>query len=248
MIPAAKSAWFTRWFSHVARSRIRATFDHVHFRGVDRFRSAASKPVLLVSNHTCFWDPLVAVWSTNRVAKTDSYALMDGKNLRRLPFFRKVGAFGVDLDEPRDGGLAIRYAARLLQRAGTLVWVFPQGDERPITERPLAFRKGAAAIARLSPDAVVLPMALRYEFGERERPVLHISVGEPLPHHRDVDAGQAAQEQAVADLLDELDELIREAYVPPSTEVFYQHTPSAFSRWMEAWLVRFTRGNTPRET
>ncbi|MEO1175069.1 MAG: lysophospholipid acyltransferase family protein, partial [Myxococcota bacterium] len=159
-----------------------------------------------------------------------------------------IGAFGVDLDEPRDGGVAIRYAARLLKTPRTLVWVFPQGDERPITERPLGFQQGAAAIARLSPNAIVLPMALRYEFGNRERPVLHINVGEPLPHFRDVENGRAAQEQAVTGLLDELDEHIRGGQPAATNEVFYQHSPSAVSRWMEMWLVRFTRGNTPRET
>ena len=36
-----------------------------------------------------------------------------------------------------DGASAMRYAARLLDRPRRLVWIFPQGAERPVTLRPL---------------------------------------------------------------------------------------------------------------
>ncbi len=203
--------------------------------------------MLLVSNHTAFWDPLVAVWLTNCVLPIDSYAMMDAKNLRRLPFFRLVGAFGIDLDDPRDGGLAIRYAAKLLREGNRLVWVFAQGDERPITERPLGFRAGAAAVARLSPGATILPLALRYEFGQTERPGLHVNIGEPLSHERDIDRAVAAQEAAVLALMEELDALIIAKTPPRDDELLHQHSPGFWSRWAEAWLARLTRGETPTE-
>ncbi|MEM6732916.1 MAG: lysophospholipid acyltransferase family protein [Myxococcota bacterium] len=246
MIPAKKNGWFLRWFSGVARSRIRRTFQFVHIRGVERLRALVAQPVLLVSNHTAFWDPLVAIWLTNFVAKTDSYALMDAKNLRRLPFFRITGAFGVDLDAPRDGGIGIRYAARLLRQPKTLVWIFAQGDERVVTERPLNFRAGAAAVARLAPDARVLPLALRYEFGNTERPELHINVGEPLAREADVETARATQEAAVTALLDELDRLLIDKVQPPAHELFLRHRPSALARWAEWWLAQLTRAGTPR--
>ncbi|MEO0813695.1 MAG: 1-acyl-sn-glycerol-3-phosphate acyltransferase, partial [Myxococcota bacterium] len=108
MIPARKSKLFLRWFAGVARSRIEKTFDAAYVCGIGHLRAHLDRPVIVVSNHTAYWDPLVAMWLTNHVTHIDSYALMDAKNLRRLPFFALTGAFGVDLDDPRDGGLAIR--------------------------------------------------------------------------------------------------------------------------------------------
>lgn len=185
---------------------MRATFGTVRIRGLEELRAATREgPVLVVSNHTSWWDPLVAIVLCARVLEIDAYALMDAKNLRRLPFFAHVGAFGVDLDDRADGARAIRYAARLLDAAGRVVWVFPQGRERPVTVRPLGFEPGAAAIARVARRARTVPIALRYEFAGRERPDLWIAIGAPVAAERDVGRGRARQEEAVAAELHAID-------------------------------------------
>lgn len=198
MIRARRVGWFNTWFSGHARSRIRNTFGEVRVRGLDAARAhAASAPLLVVSNHTSWWDPLVALHVSTHMLGTAGHALMDAKNLRRLPFFALVGAFGVDLDNPADGAAVIRYAARLLETPQHLVWVFPQGAERPIHERPLGFRGGSGEIARVAKKARVVPVGLRYEFGGTERPTMWISFGEVVAAGRDTRKNRAAQEEAV---------------------------------------------------
>ena len=199
MISAAKSRFFTRWLARDADKRVRRTFGLVATRGLERVRAALETgPVLIVSNHTSWWDPIVSQLIGHRVLRSDGYALMDAKNLVRLPFFRKVGAFGVDLDDPADGARALRYAVKLLDRPGRLVWVFPQGREAPLVQRPLGFRPGSEAIARLARRATVFPCAIRYAFGSEELPVLHISFGAPI-------ANGGAHEAAVTTELDRID-------------------------------------------
>jgi hypothetical protein len=151
----------------------------------------------------------VVLHAAQHLLGADGHALMDARNLRRLPFFALVGAFGVDLDQPADGAAAIKYAARLLDRPGRLVWIFAQGRERPVTERPLAFRGGSAEIARVARRAQTLPAALRYEFAGAERPDLYLSFGAPLPAERDVARGRAAQEQAVEAELGRIEGAVR---------------------------------------
>ena len=198
MIPARKVRLFNAWFAGHARARIQRTFERVRAHGLARARDlAAGAPLLVVSNHTSWWDPLLVLHASQHLLGADGHALMDAANLRRLPFFAMVGAFGVDLGDPIDGVRAIRYAARLLDRAGRLVWVFPQGRERPITERPLGFKGGSAEIARLARRAVTVPAALRYEFSGTEKPAVYLSFGEPVPAERDPSRAREAQEQAV---------------------------------------------------
>jgi 1-acyl-sn-glycerol-3-phosphate acyltransferase len=198
MIPARKQRLFNAWFAGNARDRLHATFGALRVRGLAEARARAREgPLLAVSNHTSWWDPLVVLHLTHHLLEVDGHALMDAKNLRILPFFALVGAFGVELDQPEDGARAMRYAARLLDRPGRLVWVFPQGRERPITERPLGFRPGSAEIARVARKARTIPVGLRYELGAEERPILYVSIGEPLPPLRDTREGLAAQESAV---------------------------------------------------
>jgi 1-acyl-sn-glycerol-3-phosphate acyltransferase len=206
MIQARKSALFSRWFSGDAQRRIFRTFGSVRVSGLDKLAHLAStQPVLVVSNHTAWWDPLLILYLTARVLRVDAYAMMDAKNLRELPFFGKVGAFGVELDSKVDGARAIRYAARLLDRPGRLVWIFPQGREVPVTARPLGFRGGSAEVARVARRAAVVPAAIRYEHGCKPQPSIYVSFGAELAYERDVACGTKMQEAAVARELDGID-------------------------------------------
>lgn len=209
MTPARKSAVFRRWFAGHAAGRMRATFAAVRVAGAEHLREAlAAGPVVVVSNHTAWWDPMVALVLTERVVPCDSYAMMDGANLARLPFLGLIGGFGVDLTSAADGAAVIRYAARLLDAPGRAVWVFPQGRERPVTERPLGFRRGSAEVARVA-KARTVPVAIRYEFRGTERPELLVDIGASIEPARDVAALLARQEAEVTAGLDRIDAALR---------------------------------------
>lgn len=245
MIPAKRSDWFNAWFSGHARSRIHATFQEVRAFGLAEARAlAAEAPLLILSNHTSWWDPLVAIHASTHLLGTEGHAMMDAKNLRRLPFFALVGAFGVDLDKPSDGAAAMRYAARLLDGPRKMVWVYPQGRERPVTERPLGFRPGSAEIARVAKKARILPVGLRYEHGGAEKPSLWMSFGPPLTAERDTTKGRMLQEEAVTAELDRIDRAIvaeRDGDVQSAFEVLHRIEPSRVAAFMERMLAAMTR-------
>ena len=240
MIASQKSPAFTWWFARVARGRIADTFGAVRVANVSRALAALDEgSIIAVSNHTAWWDPLVILWLTNHVLRCDSYALMNAANLRRLPFFGLVGALGVDLTDPRDGALAMRHAVKLLGGARRAVWVFAQGDERPISLRPLGFLRGSAEISRVAKRPAV-PFAFRYEFGPDERPTLFVAVGEVIPASRDVAALRDAHEAAVTALLDRLDADLA-AHTLDAYEPVMSHAPGAFAQLAERCLAAMTR-------
>jgi len=243
VIESRKSAAFNAWFAGHARSRIHKTFGRVLVRGLTRARElAAEAPLLVVSNHTSWWDPLVILHASTHLLGTDGHAMMDARNLRRLPFFSLVGGFGVDLDRPADGAAVVRYSARLLDRPGRLVWIFPQGSERPITERPLGFREGAAHVARVAKRAVALPAAMRYEFGGEELPRLYLSFGPPLAYDRDGARARAAQEEAVARELETIDAAIAgKPITGESFELTHEKNPPWLGTVAERMLSAMTK-------
>ncbi len=208
MTPADKSALFGRFFGWHIRGRLRATFGRITVSGLERARAAVAEgPVLCVVNHTSWWDPLVILHLTTDVLEVDGYAMMNARNLARVPFFRRVGAFGVDLESPGDGAHGIRYAAKLLRQPRRVVWIFPQGEERsPFEPVATRMRPGAAAIARVTGDrARVMAVGLRYVFAGEERPHLAIAFG---PAERAADDGvteTARQAEAIDELLRRLD-------------------------------------------
>jgi 1-acyl-sn-glycerol-3-phosphate acyltransferase len=245
MIEAAKWAPFEAWFLGRVRARLREGFTSLKVRGAEHVREAAARgPVLWVGNHTSWWDPLVVFYLSRAFFELDGHAMMDASNLRRLPFFSRIGAFGVDLSDPADGARALRYAARLLRGGpGRMVTVFPQGRERPVTERPLGFRPGSAELARLAPGAGVLPFALRYEMQGDEKPYAYVAFGPPLAPTRSIERDRAGQEAAVTRLLDELDAALCAGDLTAYTPLFV-HRPALGPLATEAlaWAFRARRG------
>jgi len=208
MIPARKTRFFNWWFPRHAEKLLRQSFDTVYVRGLEQtVATARERPILLVSNHTSWWDTIAVIYLVPRRLRLDGYAMMDEKNLRRFPFFAKVGAFGVDLG----GGAAdesLAYATELLSQPERLVLIFAQGRERASTVRPLGFRRGAAVIADRVPDAAVVPLGIRYEVAGTQYPLAFLSLGAPLPPAPDVEQGRSQQEAAVTGLLEDLDHTV----------------------------------------
>lgn len=254
MIPARPNRFFSAWFSREAESRIAKSFASVRVYGLEALQEtlANGDSVLVVSNHTAWWDPMVAIYLCRRVLRANAYAMMDAANLRRLPFFGLVGAFGVDLGDAKDGARAMRYAVKMLRRktrieARTIVWVFAQGREVPVTVRPLGFRPGSGEIERLSGGATVASVALRYEMGAEPEPTLWISI-QVAPANNECDAHELTtiHEARVTSELERIDRGITLG----ETESFVTLMNKKPSRLFEiaTWgLALFTRGAAKSE-
>lgn len=246
MIAPDKRPWTSAWLARDAEKRIRASFSAMWMHGLDRLDRALDRgPVVVVSNHTAWWDPLVALYVSERLLRANAFALMDAKNLERLPFFRHVGALGVDLDDPRDGARAIRHATKLLRAPRDLFWVFVSGREIPITQRPLDARPGSAAIARAA-RAEVVPVALRYEMGNVAKPALWISCGDPIAVVRDVEIARQEHERAIVAELDRIDSALVRGDRRGFRAMFEAREPIMFRvlQWLLVLIAR--RGLLPR--
>jgi 1-acyl-sn-glycerol-3-phosphate acyltransferase len=164
-----------RWWS---RREIRRTLDGLRVAGLaEARRVAAERPVIFAATHVAFWDVFLLV-TLDEALGTESYAVMDEENLCRIPFFVRIGAIPMRRTQPRAG---LRAAASMLDRPGRVVWIFPQGGHRPPHLRPLAFQPGVRLLARLAPEAAVVPVALQYAYGQSQGPVAYASFGDPIP-------------------------------------------------------------------
>jgi 1-acyl-sn-glycerol-3-phosphate acyltransferase len=169
---------WARWFGRHATRRLRRSFDRWEVHGLHLLEAAARRgPIVVVANHTSFWDAMVLGYLGTRL-EVPCYGLVDEHNLGERPFLRKAGALAIDVGNPRHAARELREVARMLATTKSALFVFPQGGERPPHE-PLEFEGGAALVARMA-KASVVPMALRYIMGSSDRPHLWLSVGEPL--------------------------------------------------------------------
>ncbi len=183
LLEARKHPLLERAYARYGRRLLRRAFARVWVGGAPWPEGAG--PVIAFANHSAWWDPVLALFLSHDVFRCDGYGLMEGAQLLRYPFFRRIGCFGATGEHPAEDarGLAL-YAARLLRDAedGGLprtLWIFPQGALLP-ARVPLAFRSGLARFSRAVPGAVLLPVAVRYELRAAQRPECFVRVGQPV--------------------------------------------------------------------
>jgi 1-acyl-sn-glycerol-3-phosphate acyltransferase len=183
MTPAAyRAPWFLALARRYVRRKLARDLDGLRAAGIDRAReAAAARPVILAANHVSWWDPFLVV-ALDEALGTEGYALMDAANLAGLPFFARLGAIPLDRGNPARLRAGLRAGAALLDRPGRALWMFPQGRLRPAHLRPLGIQPGIGLLARLSPGAAVVPIAIQYAFGEHPAPAALAWLGEPIPH------------------------------------------------------------------
>ncbi len=159
-----------------------------HFHAIRLYGSFPVAPIsvgakLVVSaTHQSFWDGIILNDLLRRHGWRRRHVMIDARQVRRHPFFTRIGGFGVELDDPADRRRAIRYAAHLLQSADepTALVVFPQGriepEESPLDELP----RTPTLVARRA-GAAVVHVAIRYRHWFAQRPELLIATADDLP-------------------------------------------------------------------
>lgn len=135
--------------------------------------------ILLLANHSSWWDFFIAHWM-NVSIPIDGYGMTDHSNLLKFGFFRRIGAFSVDRNDPASIRASINYTAELLSEPGRGVWLFPQGKIECNDVRPLKFQHGLRVLLQRTGRLRIVPTALRYDFWQDERPEAFIRFGTPV--------------------------------------------------------------------
>ncbi|HEY5957750.1 MAG TPA: glycosyltransferase [Polyangiaceae bacterium] len=173
-----RSALFVRLVRPYVRRRLRRQFEAIHIHGLEAVKERAKTgPLLLAANHVAWWDPLLLV-AIDEALGTAGHFLMDAKNLEQLAFFAWAGAVPIHLGAARRAHQDLLEAVPLAAAPGQLLVIFPQGRQMP-AHLPLQLQRGVAWLAAKT-RATVIPVAIRYDFGEGPRPFVSISLGNPV--------------------------------------------------------------------
>jgi 1-acyl-sn-glycerol-3-phosphate acyltransferase len=171
-----KQAMLERLYAWYGRRLLRSSFARLWIHGA---MPSVTQPLIAVANHSAWWDPIVALYLSHEPFRRDQYGIMEGKQLARYPFFRRLGAFGTTGTGPMEARALADLASRILTGGSNrLLWVFPQGALLPAAV-PMRFRSGAARLARRCADAVVVPIAIRYPMTNDRRPECVVRIGDP---------------------------------------------------------------------
>lgn len=177
-IPADESSWFTKLFAPFCRLLFRIGFRRVWIRQL--YHPKPDSKTVYFLNHTSWWDGVIPLILNHYRFQQQGRAMMENKQMRRYPFFKKIGAFSVDPKESRSAVSSMRYALRSMKRPSASLFIYPEGEIVPFSTSELNFKRGIGWLWEKLPEVDFVPIAISVHTIRSPRPELHIRVGRPV--------------------------------------------------------------------
>jgi len=202
-IPAKESAFYIHFFAWYSKFLTRIRFQNVFIE--NRYEPGGDSKTIYFLNHSSWWDGLIPLLLNHFVFKQKARALMEDKQMRNHPFFSKIGAFSINLDEPRATIQSLRYALSSLERENSSLFIYPEGEFGDGCEQNIKFKPGLAWLVKRLPFVDIVPVAIHQNNFRHSKSELFISVG------KNIDFDNHLEDNKLSLLLEKsLIELLRE--------------------------------------
>jgi len=205
---AARSELLFRAFGVYLHWYFRRRFHAVRLSRSGMPHRPAGRPLIVYSNHPSWWDPALFMLLGRTVLRgLRGYGPMEEAALRRYGVLRRLGVFGIDLENRRGAARFLSVGRRVLSDPAASLWITGEGAFTDVRRRPV-LRPGISHLVRLVPEAVVLPLAIEYTFWNESRPEALLRFGQPIDAApvRSVAAWTGVLEAALADTMQGLGE------------------------------------------
>lgn len=217
LIPARYSPFVTRMFERHVRSMFRRNFHAVRFAEetapVLRGACEDDRPLIVAMNHSSWWDPLVPlVLSEDFLHDRIPLAPMDAEQLEKFGFFRRLGIFGMDPDDPASLEAMAEYVGRHLREVERAVFLITPQGRFADARSPIRLRPGISAIAaeaeRAGRRPNVVCLAIEYAFWLEKKPEVFLRAeacegghGSTTAWHRALTRAMQRNQEALAALV-----------------------------------------------
>ncbi len=164
--------WLHRlFFSHYFRFILWKDFRKIEISGEFSDRGL---PVMLIGNHISWWDGFFSYELNRTLFKRRFYLMMLEEQLKKISFFRKLGAFSIDPGS-RSAIKSVNYASEILKSSGNILIIFPQGKIKSQYTTEMAFLKGWFRILKNAGAPVhVVFMANLTDYFSCRKPTLYV--------------------------------------------------------------------------
>ena len=159
-------------FKQFSRVMINRHFSHVEVIG--EIEKSSDRSILLLSNHTSWWDGFWHLYLNMKVFKKKYHFMMLEEQLRKHWYFNYTGGYSVN-KSAKSVVETIQYSAELLSHSENLVLIFPQGKIGSIHKRFIEFEKGVQKILERTDRSKVqiVFMVNSIDYFVNKRPILY---------------------------------------------------------------------------
>lgn len=176
-----RSARMFGLFQWYARRYMARHFHAVRVSRTGPLPDSPDRPIVMVSNHPSWWDPLTALVLARGMARWRvHYAPMEDVGLSQYRILEKVGFFGIDTTTPRGARRFLQTCLELLKRPESTLWITAQGRFLDVRERPARLMSGIGHLAHRAKDTLFVPTAIEYPFWDDRCPEALLRFGPPI--------------------------------------------------------------------
>lgn len=168
------------WFTRYVNWYLPRNFHGLHLLRLADLKQLAGMPLLVCLNHPSWWDPLVALYLSQRFFPAHYHvAPIAAAGLNKYRFFERLGFFGIEPGTRRGASRFLEVGEAVLSRPDGAFWVTVQGEFTDV-RRPIVLEPGAGHLARHVGPFAMLPVALEYSFWNERYPEAFACFGEPI--------------------------------------------------------------------
>jgi 1-acyl-sn-glycerol-3-phosphate acyltransferase len=200
-IAAEESPIFRSLFNVYIKNLFKRRFQTVWIN--QQYHPSADAKTVYFLNHTSWWDGLIPLILNTYHFNQQPRAMMEYEQLKKYPFFKKIGAFSVDQESPRHIRASLRYALESMDRDNASLFLYPEGEIKPI-DRAINFKAGIGWLCNKLKNVDFVPIGIHMHTIRHDKPELHLWVGKPCALNR-----ESKREHIISGLENELS-LVRE--------------------------------------
>lgn len=140
-----------------------------------------NKGLIITPNHFSWWDGFFIYYLIKKVSSRKLYIMMLEEQLKNYSFFRKLGAFSINQQNPKGIIESLNYASSIISNQTYLV-TYPQAEIEPYEKKPLTVKEGLIKIIeKANIETNVLPIAFKIHHSNERKPFLYVIMGEMIP-------------------------------------------------------------------
>ena len=157
MIYAEHKKWADWIFYRYLNQLLKKHFYAIHVLG-DIPAFSPQQPLLLLPNHSSWWDGFFIYILNKKILQRTSYIMMLEEQLAQNSFFRYIGAYSIDPHSYKGLKESLDYTQKVIHQKDSpkYVCIFPQGELTPFDEKSVKFKNGIGFILK----RITIPVTL----------------------------------------------------------------------------------------
>lgn len=205
-IPAKESKLYIWFYYQVTRFLLWLRFRKVIV--TSSYKPKKDTNTVYYLNHNYWWDGLIPHYLNQKYFKQNARAIMDVKQMNEYSFFARIGAFSIDLERIKSSIESLRYALLSLERPNSCLFIYPEGEIKPVSDSKPDFRNGLAWLYQKTSNTDYVPVAIYIDHSKGSKPDLIISIGKSVDYDKTLNKIELNRsfEHSIKDQLDRIKE------------------------------------------